>query len=196
MRTERPEERKVVFPVHAPNDTSSGSRSMSWWRVAVGLVLATTTLALTACSSGSTTADGTTATTGQSRVVVATASKGGVGTILVAPSGHTVYHLTTDKNDLSTCTGGCAQLWPPLTVPAGTKPRAVAGLTGTLGTFTRADGSTQVTYNGEPLYTYTPDTTSSDVLGQGVGGVWFVVTASGSGAPATSTTTASGGYGY
>jgi predicted lipoprotein with Yx(FWY)xxD motif len=161
---------------------------------AVG-VLATTTLALAACSSGST-ANGTTSTTGKSGEVVATASKTSVGTVLVAPGGHTLHHLTTDKVDVSTCAGSCAHLWPPLTVPAGTKPRALAGLTGTLGTFTRADGSTQVTYDGEPLYTYTPDTTSSDVLGQGVGGVWFVVTANGSGAPATSTTTAAGGYGY
>jgi predicted lipoprotein with Yx(FWY)xxD motif len=196
ISTERPEEQKVTSPVLAPNDTSRAGRPPSGWRIAVLVLLATTALALTACSGGSTAANGTTTTTGPGRVVVTTASRGSVGTILVAPSGHTLYHLTTDKNDHSTCNGSCAQLWPPLTVPAGTRPEAVAGLTGTLGTFTRADGSTQVTYDSEPLYTYAPDTTSSDVLGQGVGGVWFVVTAAGSGAPATSTTTASGGYGY
>lgn len=170
------------------------------WRVAVGLLMAATALALTACSSGTGTANGTTAPTSTTAtaapgVGVAKASKGSVGTVLVAPDGHTLYHLTTDKNGQSTCTGSCAQLWPPLTVAAGTKPRAGSGITGTLGTLTRADGSTQVTYDGMPLYTYTPDTTSQDVLGQGVGGVWFVVSPTGSGAPVT-TTTASGGYGY
>jgi hypothetical protein len=73
-------------------------------------------------------------------------------------------------------------------------------LSGTLGTITRSDGTTQITYNGEPLYSYTPDTTSSDALGQGVGGVWFAVKATGSGAGSqsgsTPTTAKSGGYGY
>jgi predicted lipoprotein with Yx(FWY)xxD motif len=85
-----------------------------------------------------------------------------------------------------------------MTVPAGTAPKAAAGLSGTLGTITRSDGITQVTYNGQPLYQYSLDTTASDALGQGVGGVWFAVKATGSGAASasssTSTTAKSGGY--
>lgn len=123
-----------------------------------------------------------------------------MGTVLVAADGHTLYRLTTDTPTTSTCTGSCGQLWPPLTVPAGTTPRAAAGMTGTLGTITRSDGTVQVTYQGHPLYTYAPDTTASDVLGQGVGGVWFVVSASGSSTTAATstppTTAKSGGYGY
>lgn len=120
--------------------------------------------------------------------------------MLVSSNGHTLYHLTTDTAASSTCTGSCAQLWPPVTLPAGTTLKAAAGMTGKLGTITRSDGTTQLTYNGEPLYQYSLDTSPGDALGQGVGGVWFAVKATGSGgAPAsssTSTTTKSGGYGY
>jgi predicted lipoprotein with Yx(FWY)xxD motif len=168
------------------------------------LVLAAAGL-LAACSSNaatptttSTTAGSTTASTGSSAPVVATASKASVGTVLVASNGHTLYRLTTDTPTSSTCSGSCAQLWPPLTVPAGTTPRAASGVTGTLGTITRSDGTVQVVYEGHPLYTYAPDTTAADVLGQGVGGIWFVVSPSGSSSSTTSppTTAARSGSGY
>ncbi len=131
---------------------------------------------------------------------ISTATKASAGTVLVSTDGHTIYRLTTDTPGKSTCTGPCAQLWPPLTVAAGSRPTIGSGLGGTVGTITRADGSTQVTYGGEPLYLYSLDTTTTDALGQGVGGVWFVVkpTTSGSTPVATSTptTAGSGGYGY
>ncbi len=160
---------------------------------------------LTACSStsatspASTAAGGSTATsTGSSAAVVGSAPKGTVGTVLVAADGHTLYRLTTDTATTTTCTGSCAQIWPPLTVPAGTTPRAAAGLGGPIGTLTRPDGAHQVTYQGHPLYTYAPDTTTSDALGQGIEGVWFVVHPSGSAATTatTPTTAPSGRYGY
>ncbi len=155
---------------------------------------APTTTTTTSPAAGS-----TAASTGSSAPVVATASKGSVGTVLVASDGHTLYRLTTDTPTTSSCSGSCAQLWPPLTVPAGTTPKAASGLTGTLGTITRSDGTVQVTYQGHPLYTYAADTTAADVLGQGVGGVWFVVSPSGSSSsPTTSppTTAAGSGSGY
>ncbi|MBI3573450.1 hypothetical protein HY090_00175 [Candidatus Kaiserbacteria bacterium] len=33
-----------------------------------------------------------------------------------------------------------------------------------------------MTYNSKPLYLYKKDVKSSDTTGQGVGGVWYVVT--------------------
>ncbi|MDP3062075.1 MAG: cupredoxin domain-containing protein, partial [Chloroflexota bacterium] len=44
-----------------------------------------------------------------------------------------------------------------------------------LGTTKRKDGSTQVTYNGWPLYYWWKDAKPGDTLGQNVGKVWFVV---------------------
>jgi predicted lipoprotein with Yx(FWY)xxD motif len=94
---------------------------------------------------------------------------GNLGTILVAgTNGMTVYTFTNDVKDSGTsaCTGGCLTRWPALTVPAGTAPTAGDGVTGTLGTITRSDdGTTQVTYNGLPLYFFSGDAAPGDTNG-------------------------------
>jgi predicted lipoprotein with Yx(FWY)xxD motif len=193
-------------PDKGTDGTSSPRDLPGSWRIAVGILLTAMALVFAACSgtysnaSSSTSPTSTPATSGQKSANLAMATKGTVGVVLVSSNGHTLYHLTTDTAGNSTCTGSCAQLWPPMTVPSGTMPTAVTGLSGTLGTITRSDGTIQVTYNGEPLYSYSPDTTASDALGQGVGGVWFAVKAPGSGttthSTSTPTTAKSGGYGY
>jgi predicted lipoprotein with Yx(FWY)xxD motif len=94
---------------------------------------------------------------------------GTAGTILVdGASGMTVYLFTKDTKDSGTsaCTGGCLDTWPALTVPAGGTPTGGSGVTGTLGTITRADdGSLQVTYNGLPLYFFKNDKAPGDLNG-------------------------------
>ena len=50
------------------------------------------------------------------------------------------------------------------------------GVTGQLGTLTRADGTTQVTYAGKPLYYWQGDTKPGDATGNGVTGAWHVIT--------------------
>jgi predicted lipoprotein with Yx(FWY)xxD motif len=52
--------------------------------------------------------------------------------------------------------------------------KADSGAAGALALVTRDDGTKQVSYNGQPLYYYTPDKAAGDTTGQGVGGVWFV----------------------
>ncbi len=101
-----------------------------------------------------------------------------LGTILVDPAGATLYRFTADQNGQSSCTGGCAQVWPPFTVAAGSKPVTASALVGTFATTTRPDGTSQVTYNGSPLYLFTGDKAAGDASGQGVEGKWFVVTVS------------------
>ncbi len=91
---------------------------------------------------------------------------GAIGTVLVAGSnGMTVYTFTKDVKDsgASACTGGCITKWPALT-GSGT-PTAGSGVTGTLGTITRDDGTTQVTYNGLPLYFFANDQAPGDANG-------------------------------
>ena len=71
-------------------------------------------------------------------------------------------------------------------------------MTGTFASFVRADGTTQVTHNGMPLYYFAGDTKAGDTNGQGVNGVWFVATPAGGG-PAGSPSAAptkNGGYNY
>jgi predicted lipoprotein with Yx(FWY)xxD motif len=121
-----------------------------------------------------------------------TATIGGL-TVVTNGRGFTLYSFAPDTATASKCTGACAQIWPPVTGPAA----AGQGVTGTLGTITRSDGSKQVTYNGHPLYTYTADTAPGQAKGNGInvnGGVWHEVTASGQAAPAG--TSGGGGYGY
>jgi len=102
-------------------------------------------------------------------VTVEATEVGSLGTVLVAgSSGMTVYTFTMDVKDSGTsnCTGDCLVNWPALTVPAGVTPSGGTGVTGTLGTITRADdGTIQVTYNGLPLYFFVGDTAPGDSNG-------------------------------
>jgi hypothetical protein len=76
------------------------------------------------------------------------------------------------------------------------------GVTGQLGTLTRADGTTQVSYRGLPLYYWQGDKKPGDATGNGIDG-FSVATVSGSApmpsasAPASApASSSSGGYGY
>jgi predicted lipoprotein with Yx(FWY)xxD motif len=87
-----------------------------------------------------------------------------------------VYANDTQNSGASACTGGCATEWPPVTatLTAGT------GVQGSmLGTITRDDGTTQATYNGWPLYYNAADTGAGSITGQGMEGLWFLVSATG-----------------
>jgi predicted lipoprotein with Yx(FWY)xxD motif len=101
-----------------------------------------------------------------------------LGSFLVDSKGLTLYLFTKDTPNTSNCYGGCASYWPPLLTKGA--PVAGAGVTASmLGTTTRTDGTTQVTYNGWPLYYYASDKAAGDVTGENVQGVWFVVTPAG-----------------
>jgi predicted lipoprotein with Yx(FWY)xxD motif len=100
----------------------------------------------------------------------------GLGTILLTNKGFTLYHLTTDSSSMTSCTGGCAQAWPPLLLPKGVDRVAGGGLKG-FSTITRRGGGRQITYRGMPLYTYAGDARPGQASGQGIGGVWFAVRA-------------------
>ncbi|WP_457946785.1 COG4315 family predicted lipoprotein [Pseudarthrobacter sp. alpha12b] len=101
------------------------------------------------------------------------------GSIVVDAKGMSLYFFTKDTKDSgsSACTGSCLVQWPPLTTTSGS-PTA-QGVTGKLGTITTPDGKKQVTLNGMPLYYFAKDTKAGDVLGQGVGGVWYLSDPSG-----------------
>jgi predicted lipoprotein with Yx(FWY)xxD motif len=103
------------------------------------------------------------------------------GTVLATSAGRTLYWFAKDTATQSKCNGSCATYWPPVT------GKAVAAAGATLphgfGTIKRADGQTQATYDGHPLYTYTGDTAAGQVNGNGInasGGLWWAVTPSGS----------------
>ena len=95
------------------------------------------------------------------------------GGVLTSADGMTLYTFDSDTAGTSACNAGCTTNWPPLTI-AGGAPTADPSLTGTVGTITRDDGTTQVTYNGKPVYHYAGDTAAGDKNGDGIGGVWHV----------------------
>jgi predicted lipoprotein with Yx(FWY)xxD motif len=87
-----------------------------------------------------------------------------------------VLHAT---GGASVCVDDCATTWPPLTVAAAGDVAAGTGVTGQIGTIERADGTTQVTLGGAPLYYFASDSAAGDTKGQGIGGVWYLVSAAG-----------------
>jgi len=108
-----------------------------------------------------------------------------VGAYLTGPNGKTLYVFTPDSANTSTCTGTCAQTWPPFTVSAGDTLTPGTGVTGALTTFARPDGTMQVAINGLPLYYYAADAKAGDTTGQGKFGKWFIASPTGA-APAGS----------
>src|SRR5580700_4358729 len=98
---------------------------------------------------------------------------GGVN-LLTDSRGLTLYWFAPDTSTKSVCYGSCAAYWPPAT---GT-PSAGPGVTGTLGTITRTDGTRQATYDGHPLYTYIGDNAPGQANGNNLnlnGGLWHEV---------------------
>lgn len=102
-----------------------------------------------------------------------------LGTIVVNGQGMSAYVFDHDTagSGTSACTGPCLSLWPAITAATGTP--AVSGVTGKIATNALPDGKFQLTLNGLPLYTYTPDTKPGDTTGEGFGGIWWVVGADG-----------------
>jgi predicted lipoprotein with Yx(FWY)xxD motif len=102
---------------------------------------------------------------------------GGVN-LLTNTKGLTLYWFAPDSPNKSVCYGSCAAYWPPVAGNASAGP----GVTGTIGTIKRTDGTTQATYDGHPLYTYVGDNAPGQNGGNNInlnGGLWHDVPVSG-----------------
>lgn len=106
-------------------------------------------------------------------------SSSSAGQIVTDSKGMSLYFFTKDVKDSGTsaCTAACLAAWPILTTTSDAP--SVEGVTGTVGTIASPDGKKQVTLNGMPLYYYAKDKAPGDVTGQGVGGVWYLVSPTG-----------------
>ncbi len=149
------------------------------------LLLPAIAVALAACSNGSTTttapaAGGTSSSSGgaTSGATVQMTDDADFGTILTDADGNTLYLFEQDQGTKTACTTGCSSTWPA--VVADGQPTAGDGVDASLlGTAKQADGTVQVTYNGHLVYLYSGDSAPGDTNGQGIGDVWFVVSAAG-----------------
>ena len=101
----------------------------------------------------------------------------GGASVLANAKGFTLYWFAPDTATKSVCNGSCAAYWPPVKGPV----TAGSGVPGKLGTIKRADGLTQATYDGHPLYTYVGDSAPGQARGNNLnlnGGLWHEVTTS------------------
>jgi predicted lipoprotein with Yx(FWY)xxD motif len=113
-----------------------------------------------------------------------TTGKVGSTTVLTSANGHTLYELSSEQDypPMFTCTGACTSIWPPL-LTKGAPTASGHAMASLLGTVTRPDGTTQVTYNHHPLYDYIRDTSAGTAKGEGVHdppGTWHDMTPNGS----------------
>src|SRR5659263_246361 len=99
--------------------------------------------------------------------------KDGVGKFFTDSKGMTLYIFKKDSPGKSVCAGPCVVKWPLYFREMVALPEGLNA--GDFGTITREDGKQQTTYKGWPLYYYVGDKAPGDVLGQGLGNVWFVV---------------------
>jgi predicted lipoprotein with Yx(FWY)xxD motif len=116
--------------------------------------------------------------------IALTTSDSDYGRMLFDLPGQAIYLFEKETTGRPDCYGECATAWPPV-LTSGIPQAAGDVRTDLLGTVTRDDGSTQVTYAGHPLYYYAHEG-PGEVLCHDVveyGGRWLVVTPAGAPAP-------------
>lgn len=163
---------------------------------ALTALLAGSALALAACggaSSGTTAGSATGGGGGKpstgAGLHVATTS---LGKVLVDRNGMTVYLLTADGRNQSTCSSSCLSLWPAV-APGHSKLSVPVSTTKT------PTGKPTATVGGIPVYTFANDQAPGDVNGEGItsfGGTWYAVSPTGqavTGSGSSSSPSTSGG---
>ncbi len=160
-------------------------------------------LVVAACGSGDSTSGSTPSSPdssmqGSSGAALGVASTS-LGDVLVDGQGLTVYMLTADSPNHSSCSSQCLAYWPPVAASSGGAP-SVPGISATLGVTKATDGKSMLTANGWPLYTFANDGAPGDVEGEGVqtfGGTWYALSPAGQpikAAPSSTDTGGGGGY--
>jgi len=166
------------FSTAVPRRKTGGTHSGTRGRrprllLGIGVVAAASAGVLAGCSSGNgaaSAASGTGGTggtaTGSAGVTVTTRTVSGVGTVLTDQAGKTLYTPQQEAHGAIKCTSSCLSFWFPVTMGSGATPHAAGNLSGALGEIQRPDGGgRQLTYKGEPLYTFRLDSAPGQVHG-------------------------------
>lgn len=88
---------------------------------------------------------------------------------LTAQNGMTIYVFEKDVGGKPSCYADCAKMWPAYLAKAGEKMGEGWSVV------KRTDGSSQWAYDGKPVYFYAPDKKKGDKMGDGMGGVWHII---------------------
>lgn len=102
------------------------------------------------------------------------------GSILFDGNNQAIYIWELEESSTAECYDDCAEAWPPVLTEG--KPVASGEIKSELlGTTKRTDGTTQVTYNGHPLYYYAHEDPGEVKCHNIVthGGLWWVIHPSG-----------------
>ncbi|MGZ4649779.1 MAG: hypothetical protein ACXV3A_04485 [Kineosporiaceae bacterium] len=108
-------------------------------------------------------------------VLVATQTKA-LGWVVTDGKGWVLYRFDKDKakpSPRSSCTGACAQMWPPVLVHGTPVLKGVSA--SIVGSLRRSDGTWQLTLHGWPIYRFAGDGAPGQWKGQGVGGTWHAI---------------------
>lgn len=104
-----------------------------------------------------------------------------LGQYLVDKDGRSLYIFANDANGRTSCTGGCATIWPYFTIADLKLAKLGPGLILSDFDTINVNGTSQVRYRTWPLYYYAPAANSGNALeapgqttGDGINGIWFV----------------------
>lgn len=139
-----------------------------------------TTATATTMNNGNTTMGGITitpSTTGNMAALIHTgnaAINGQMVNVLLTNKNFAIYYYKADTALKATCTGQCAQDWPPVLAPQGTMVSSSVTLPKQLSVQQTANGA-QVFYDSHALYTYAADTQPANATGRGQDMQWYLV---------------------
>jgi predicted lipoprotein with Yx(FWY)xxD motif len=182
--------------------TTTTHRRSRVLRAAPVPLLAAGLLALSACSGNGSTASAAGTGSAGSSGTVQVAKRGGT---LQNAAGRTLYVSDLERHKVLCTSGACTAIWSPLTVTGRHRPTGPGKVGQELSTLKRPDGTSQVTYDGRPLYTFSFDHGAGQVNGDGATDsfdghdfTWHAARASASagGGPSAPSSSSRGGYGY
>jgi predicted lipoprotein with Yx(FWY)xxD motif len=130
-----------------------------------------------------------------------TVRQAGGMSVLATSSGQTLYASDQEKGKVLCRSSACVAVWQPLTVSAQQQPTSSGVAAVHLSTIKRQDGARQVSFDGQPLYTFSFDHSPGQVNGDGQNDsfdgtdfTWHAATPTG--ASPTSGSSKGSGYSY
>ena len=134
--------------------------------VSIALVAALVLALVLAACGGSGGGDSPSAAAGPAPASVSVEPIDGVGDVLVDADGAALYTADQEMDGTVRCTDSCADTWLPLTLPSGGEPSGPDELE--LGVTERPGGERQVSFEGQPLYSFADDGGPGVVTGDGL----------------------------
>ena len=177
--------------------------------ITLGMAIAAT-VTIAACGGGSASTTAAAGAAPSANTTVTVTQLPGVGRVLVDHSGKALYSPNVEATGKIACDKACTAFWKPLTFAKGNPTGSPDA--GKLGVIKRPDGTSQVTDNGKPLYTFSEDSPgkatgngfTDDFNGQHF--TWSIIRAGGTtassagsgsgGTPKPSSASSGGSYGY